>query len=779
MYFSGRIHSIVYEDSVEAFYITRMILDDEAKTPRTARKISVRGHIAGLDVKEGLWFGFEGNWQEHSEFGPQLEITKAPVFKGVWDAETANQLLLLDIGSGPLCAIQSFYKEDFPEILKDTEALKKVPGISDFLAAKITQQWLSKKAQFQTVNFLNELGIPPGKVARILKEYGSEAERVLSMNPYLLIGLEDITFGIADEVALKLGLGADNFNRIKGAVRAAVKDVNESGHIYARLSQIVAGVHNYLPQVTEASIARAIKECNQEKILVLDKTHPEIKAVYDPWFWDLEVQSAELLVGRVISAGFSNPKGIELKTYLSKLSSVGPLTRKAAQKKTRNLRDTAKVAVEEWGSTAHLALSETQKEGIVNALTEPVSVLAGLPGTGKTTSLYAAVRILQDAGIPFLLCAPTGIAAKRLASLTHATAYTIHRAFRAKGKAEDKREFTYEGIVGTEAPVDNKIESKEVGDRDAWGYGPKNPHPAEVVIIDESSMLDQHLLHRLLTCTSARCRMVFVGDAAQLPPVGPGNVLRDLINSKLFPTVSLTEIFRQRDTSDIVFASHAIYRGEVPESQKDFKLVEVANENQAQETIVKLVEKLYDKRFNFQVLSPRHAGTVGVTSLNSRLRELLNPRTPGRKEIKLGINTIREEDRIMVIKNDYDLDIYNGDVGKISRIDTKSKEVEITIFGELPQIVSVPFKRIPELLRLAYACTVHKAQGLEYDCIVMPLMDSFKQQLQRNLLYTAVTRAKHRVFLIGTKSALVSAVQNDREDQRNTLLCFRLQQCIK
>lgn len=208
-------------------------------------------------------------------------------------------------------------------------------------------------------------------------------------------------------------------------------------------------------------------------------------------------------------------------------------------------------------------------------------------------------------------------------------------------------------------------------------------------------------------------------------------------------------------------------------------MIEVAKDEQALEVIVKLAAKLYEKRANFQVLSPRHAGVVGVTNLNTRLRELLNPQDSGRKEVRLGSDVIREDDRIMVIRNDYELKVYNGDVGKVSRIDSKAKEVEIKVFGEIPQLVRVEFKDVPNLIRLAYACTVHKAQGLEYDCVVMPLMNSFKQQLQRNLLYTAVTRAKHRVFLVGTKSALASAVGNDKEDQRNTLFRPRLENFLK
>ena len=338
-------------------------------------------------------------------------------------------------------------------------------------------------------------------------------------------------------------------------------------------------------------------------------------------------------------------------------------------------------------------------------------------------------------------------------------------------RSDGKRESTYAGITGSgdQAAVESEQEIE-------WQYGPSNTYPTDVVVIDEASMLDQHLIYRVLECTAPDCRLVIVGDAAQLPSVGPGNVLRDMIRSQQFPTISLETIFRQKDTSAIIYAAHSIFKGTVPDeiSSGDFMMISASNEEGATNIIVQLAKKLYEKRHNFQVLSPRHAGEAGVTALNARLRELLNPQKDGSLELKVGEDTIREGDRIMVVKNDYELGVYNGDVGKVARVDRKAKHVELKIFGDPPLMIRVPFKSVRTHIRLAYACTVHKCQGLEYDVIVMPLLDSFRHQLQRNLLYTAVTRAKKKVFLIGTPSALASAVFNDREDQRNTLFCDRL-----
>jgi exodeoxyribonuclease V alpha subunit len=331
------------------------------------------------------------------------------------------------------------------------------------------------------------------------------------------------------------------------------------------------------------------------------------------------------------------------------------------------------------------------------------------------------------------------------------------------------REATYEGIVGDSQLV--------VGvDDGEWGYDAKNPHPAQFIIADESSMIDQSLLYRILTCTLDTSKILLVGDAAQLPSVGPGNVLRDTIASGVFPVVSLTDIYRQEDTSDIVLAAHAIFNGKVPDAkpQSDFSLMPVADENAVLTTIVKIAQKLQATQKEFQILSPRHSGVVGVTSLNRELREALNPARIGGTEVKIGTGTIRLGDRVMVVKNNYKLKVFNGDIGNVIRIDLKAQDIEIELEDQSSTVVRFTFQDAAGYIRLAYACSVHKAQGHEYDTVVMPLVASFQSQLQRNLLYTAVTRAKKKVILVGTHAAMEKAVANNREDERNTLFTQRL-----
>ena len=291
-------------------------------------------------------------------------------------------------------------------------------------------------------------------------------------------------------------------------------------------------------------------------------------------------------------------------------------------------------------------------------------------------------------------------------------------------------------------------------------------------------MVDLHMLHRLLSATSEDCRLLFVGDPYQLPSVGSGDVLRDLVKSKVFPHHHLTEIFRQEGTSGIVAAAHAVHNGHPPESDgKDFIFISADDDDQASQTIVEIAKRLYAKRLNFQVLSPRHGGDVGVTALNQRLRLALNPSVAGIGELRLGGAVVREGDRIMVVKNDYQMGVYNGDVGKVSRIDKKAKQIELKIFQGpqiAPRLVRYPFKDASRIVRLAYAQTVHKSQGQEYDVIVLPVLNSFGRQLQRNLFYTAVTRAKEKVFLVGSWRAVGKAVTNNKAQQRNTLLAPRL-----
>ena len=766
-YYAGRVQSVRFTNEAHSFYVLEMMLDEGAGKP-----IIVRGNIPRMDVRTGVWFGFEAKWEVHPTYGHQLVMERAPVLKGEWDSKTAVRMLE-GHGVGPrVCeALLNHFGDGLLDVLGDADRLQEVTAINEFTAQHIVSRWRTIRALFQSVKFLGDLGLPRNRVDQIYAHFGDEAEAILSEDPWALVQIDGVSFAQADEVARRLGLPTDAPRRLRGAALNACKALRGLGHLYLTTGELVEGIRANAPETDKAAIANLLKELHKDNLLVVDnRTKPGVTAIYEPWFHMLEKECASLLAERVKTARMDENVSAE---YRRKLSSVGSRTKEVAEQETATLTDLARVAVEEWSSQGNFQLSGLQLSGAVHALVEPVSVVTGLPGTGKTTLLRVVVKILQDAQIPFLLVAPTGIAAKRITTVTSAEAATVHRAFGAKGMdMDDGREATYAGIVGDSVNL-----PEGDGSREFWGYSSSQPHPAQVVIVDESSMIDQHLLFRLLSCTSRTCRLVFVGDAAQLPSVGPGNVLRDLIRSSLFPVVDLRDIFRQDEASDIVLAAHSIFAGRTPKFEhqsKDFTFAEVRDENRVLDTMVATVQKLYERRANFQVLSPRHGGTLGVTNLNVRIRELINPRTPLNKEIRLGSETVREGDRVMVAKNNYKYEIFNGDVGKIEKLDPVSKQVVVKIHGKPPVLVTIPFKEAASLLRLAYAITTHKSQGQEYDVILMPWVNQFRHQLQRNLIYTAVTRARKKVILIGHPEALEKAIANNKVDDRNTLFPERL-----
>lgn len=768
-YFSGRVHSVVFENASKAFYILRISLDDASAVSLDsldkAGTVTVRGDIPGMVIAIGTWFGFEGHWTNHAQYGRQIVITRAPVMKQSWDADTSEKVLMSN-GIGPTIAanIRKHFGEDMAEALQDPEKIRSVPGMTKFTALHVHSRWNAARSHFLTLAFLNDLGLPQGRVRQVWSTFGDNAQEVLSVNPWALVRIEGVTFQDADIVAqrLHLDVSATNKSRVEGAVMHACRSGRGFGHLYSSSGEVLSVVRALDYQFEDKDIAAAIKTLADQDLVIVDKSN-QITAIYDPWSYKLESEAAEILVERFHNARITKEAEAN---YVRALVGEGETA--------TTLLEAVNLSLSRLSASGSITLSAAQSQGVRNALCEPVSIISGLPGTGKTSSLRIAVNLFQEAGIQFLLLAPTGIAAKRAESVTGADASTIHRAFKAKGSSENEREATYTGIVG-----DSEGVSGLDGSSEAWGCSEAEPHSAEVIIVDESSMVDQHLIYRILTCTRKDARLVFVGDAAQLPSVGPGNVLRDLIASKLFPTVALTEIFRQADTSPIVHASHAIHHGITPEAPagSDFSLFEISDEDKVADIVIKAAVKLFESRQIFQVLSPRHSGPVGVTTLNARLRELLNPKQASLNEMRVGSEVLREDDRIMVVRNDYKLGVFNGDVGKIATIDKKNKEIEVKIHGPPVIHIRVPFAKAAALLRLAYAVTVHKSQGQEFNVIVMPLVNSFNHQLQRNLLYTAVTRARKKVILVGTREALIKAVANERESARNTLFKQRIQQC--
>jgi exodeoxyribonuclease V alpha subunit len=768
LYFSGRVHSIRHDDASKAFYILRMALDAEclsASSPDTSSIITVRGDIPGVRVAVGVWFGFEGVWDEHAKYGHQIKITRAPVLKDGWNDDTCEKILVSQgIGSTLAARVRESFKGDLLAALADPARIATVPGVTTGVAEHIALKWKIARSQFLTLDFLGDLGLPQGKIRQVWATFGDSAQDVLSTDPWRLVEIEGVSFQDCDTVAERLHLdrSSSNPNRVRGAISFAARSSKGSGHLYLTSGELLGAIRPLDPLMSDKDIAAGVKALMEESKIKVDRSFPGTTAIYDPWSFKTESGSAEILRERLVTAAIPDDRASRYITAILGTETPGVTLREAGE------RYLAQV-----GTNLGIGLSVKQSEAVLNALTQSVSIITGLPGSGKTTSLRMALTLLQEAGVRPLVVAPTGIAAKRVASVTGADASTIHRALKAKGAdADDGRETTYAGVVGT-ASADGATSD---GEGEEWGYSASNPHPAEVVVIDESSMVDQALLYRILTCTRPDTRLVFVGDAAQLPSVGAGNVLRDLIDSGKFPTVALTEIFRQADTSPIVTAAHDIFHGRIPEApmKSDFGLIPMADDDKILEAIVSLSTKLYAARANFQVLSPRHAGTLGVTNLNTRLREAINPAQHGLHEVTVGGEILREGDRVIVSKNDYKIGVFNGDVAKVNFIDKNAKEIELKIHGPPVLMVRIPLAKARSLLRLAYAVTVHRCQGLEYDVVVMPIVEGFAHQLQRNLFYTAITRAKKKVVLLGSHRAMERAIHNNREDARNTLFSHRL-----
>ena len=758
MIFSGRVQSLIYENG--DFKIFKLLLDG------SPFPLSVKGNFPVQKVEVGSWLCFEGTEVVDATHGKQIKVTKSPASLTEWDNDKVASALSCH-GVGPsvrLTLVEFSIKKKLTlfDLLEGGDL--DGSGLDEFTQLYVVTRWRSIRAYMDGANFMSEIGLHPRIISSIWKTFGSDAEEVITGNPWALVRIPGISFRDADKVASKMGVPLDSPGRVKGAIISFLDDLLQEGHVFGTTGQVLRGVSSSIPGgVSPEQLALSIGELSKEGRVVVDRATKEgLVALYQPWHHEAERFCANELLKRS-----SLPLSQDF--LRESLQKVGDSVRDLGD---AGLLELAEAAVGVWATSRKVSLTASQLSAAVQGLTSRIAVLTGLPGTGKTTTLQAVVAVLKDSEIPFLLVAPTGIAAKRMAQVTKAEAVTIHRAFGAKGSksSEDERESTYLGIVGESKRTTQDVDSD-------WEYGPGRPHPAKFVVVDESSMMDLHMLNRLLEATSSDCRVLFVGDPYQLPSVGAGDVLRDLVRSGVFPHSHLSEIFRQDGTSGIVIAAHDIHLGKPPQNDgKDFIIVDSGprpDESDCSSTVVEISKRLYAKRLNFQVLSPRHAGDVGVTSLNQKLRLALNPPVAGIGELRLGDAIVREGDRIMVVKNDYNLGVYNGDVGKVSRIDKKSKQLELKIFqgvGIPSKVVRYPFKDSHRAVRLAYAQTVHKSQGQEYDVIVLPMVPSFGRQLQRNLLYTAVTRAKKKVFIVGSVTALVRAVCNDKAQKRNTLL---------
>ncbi len=721
-YLKGRVDRVLHQSG--SYYVISLRVEATDFTVRD-KSAKISGYLCGLErLRNGSTLHVMGEWIMHPKWGRQF----APHGWFPW-AETTRDIerFLNECVSGfedfhlVRKIVTKFGLATFDVLTNESHRI--LEAFPD--AEMAVRQWQSDRALSDLAVFLRNYEMGPETVTGIYSKFGREAIQVISDNPYRLIAVDGFPFSRADQIASRMKIPRNDPRRIEGALLWVLRSETQQGHLYVRrgdLPELVTSMVREeradsfdIPNLS-AELAQAVDRMAQEKVIQLDPN----AGIYLPELYHYERQSAAWLAEFLAPADIQ----VDLSAFLT-----------------------------EYEKGNQIDLSEAQRDAVRKLAQNRVLVLTGLPGTGKTTVIRTFVRLFKQAGMSFLLMTPTGIAAKRLAAVTGEEAQTIHRAF---------------GYNGFE-----------------WAFNGARKFDVSAVIVDECSMVDQELFFRILDALNSSTMLVLVGDDAQLPSVGPGNVLRELIACPEIPNVRLTQIFRQAETSDIVLASHKINRGEWPipdvrRMESEFQFVPLSNEEKIVDFIVEAATKLKARDANFQVLSPKYEGTVGVNNLNSKLRDRLNPKN-GQAEWKAGLLDVREGDRLMVIKNNYELNIYNGDMGKLVGIGKDYLRLRIHGVGAgSPDIhVNIPKELAPNILRLAYAITVHKCQGSEFETILLPLVRAQGRMLQRNLFYTGVTRARKKVWLLGEVEAIQRAVANDRVVQRNTVLGRAVSERVK
>lgn len=743
--YSGEVQRIIFQNLETSYYVMKMQV--RPRHLKSSRSEVVAGCVVGTPVLPGLHLSFEANKVRHDRFGEQLQIVRAPLPVEEWtDDEIISLLESQGVGGMLLYAVRKAQApQGLAKLFRDPEALKSV--FPNDTAEALQRLWDGFIGVLDSHIYLQGLGLSPNQVRDLWDRFGVKAKEIIDTDPWKLSAM-GVPFEQVNKIADSLGIEAGSPVRIAAAMVSYFRKLRSEGHLYTPPADLLLYARNIVgPDAGNVEFKEALRLLGESGRIVKSQDTQGNPILYEKFAYTSEAESARLLKSRLTTAvsSFSAPNVETFEEHVE--------------------------WVREWAKPQRIMLTSGQAEGIAAALTKPVSILTGLPGTGKTTALRILVKILEDQGIAFALMAPTGIAAKRMENVTGAKATTIHRAFLAGVSRADTRTSTYLGIQG------RRSQDEESDEDDGYGWSDMEP-TIEVVIIDECSMLDQKLLYNILNHTSESCRLVFVGDAAQLPSVGPGRTLHEMISSKAFHVTDLQEIFRQQGTSNIVISSHNIHHGKLPVVGGEFEFITKDSDEEVLEVVLRESLQLHTSGANFQVLSPKHSGLLGVTELNRQLRQLLNPHNASSREVRIdGNNTIREGDRVMICRNDYQLEVFNGDLGTISSIIHGSTDtsIEVEVSGNPPQLIPMTKKKAVELLRLAYAITVHKSQGQEYGTIVLPWTVSMGRQLQRTLLYTAITRAKKRVIVVGHWKAMEMAIGNSSQTMRATILGHRIQ----
>ena len=682
-----------------------------------------------LDVNVGSVLLIDGNWKMDSRYGRQFqaktweETMPATVF-GI-EKYLGSGLIK---GVGPKYAkriVQKFGTDTIAVIETDVFRLREVDGIGEKRIRKIAESWEQQKEIKNVMLFLQDHGVSTSFAAKIYKQYGNESVDKVRENPFRLADdIWGIGFKTADGIAQKLGFGKEAFVRLRSGIMYTLSNLADQGHVYATKEQLIKTAAELL-EAEESCVVMTLDQMLADHDLILEKT----EAIYLPPFYYAETGVAGKLK-RLLAA----PAADRLWTALE-----------TAKQKTGN--PDLSIDVQKIQEKVHMEYDEVQADAIRKAAVSKVMVLTGGPGTGKTTTTQGIIAAYRAFGLRILLAAPTGRAAKRMTEATGLEAKTIHRLLECQ-------------------PPEGYLKNEE------------NLLEGDVLIVDECSMIDIVLMNALLKAIPQGMRLILVGDIDQLPSVGAGNVLRDIIDSEVVTVIRLTRIFRQAQSSRIVMNAHRINEGGMPDisngKDTDFFFVQKEDPQEAADEVVRLMKNKLPRYYQMppsqiQVLTPMQKGIVGATNLNTILQEALNPQGEG---LRRGGFAFRVNDKVMQIRNNYDKEVFNGDIGMIDAVDMAARNLKVNFDG---RIVEYDVTELDELT-LAYATTIHKAQGSEYPIVVMPVLMNHFVMLQRNLIYTGITRAKKILVLVGTRKALAYAVRNVTVTKRNTLLKERLQE---
>lgn len=709
----GTLERVVYQNEETGYTVARLHVGGNPP------EVTIVGNMMGVNVGERLHL--QGFWVTHTQYGRQFEVNTYSVeypatLEGI--RKYLGSGMIRGIGRVTASKIVDHFKGDTLDVIdSQPERLSEIPGIGEKKAQLIASAWQEQRLVKEIMLFLQSHNVSTGLAVRIYRQYGDQSIQVVRNDPYRLSrDIFGVGFKTADKIARQIGIQADHPSRIQAGLLYALNELVNDGHCFAQKDLLLAKGQELL-EVDKEICLQALEDLVRQQALVDEQGK----------YYLLPLFVAENNVANRISAIRDHPRD-RLAVF-------------------RRLDWTALNAI--LDSRSAFQLTEQQKSAVRMALTEKVSILTGGPGTGKSTITRSIIELLRLQRASVLLCAPTGRAAKRLSDATGIEAKTIHRLLEYKPTA-----------------------------RGSFVRDHANPLDADLIIVDETSMVDILLMNHLLDAIDPGSHLLLVGDSDQLPSVGPGNVLNDLIASQVLPITRLETIFRQSEDSYIVFNAHRINRGEMPVFSKesvDFFLFPEEDPQRTADRVVELVTSRIPERFGYhpltdiQVLAPMHRGPAGVTELNNRLQAALNPPN-GRSEIKFGQRSFLPNDRVMQIVNNYDLQVFNGDLGFLQGIDLEDHQISINYDN---RTVIYDYTQLHELVH-AYAISIHKSQGSEFPVVVIPLLKQNFMMLQRNLLYTAITRARKLVVLVGSKTAIWLATSNDRISQRNTRLAERL-----